>query len=102
MYRIIRAAGNVSIVQGYLFPLGYPSTPLTLQCYRRGVLVVKASASPRGFDSRPQQTKVFKTGISGFPLGNHGTYLGIYQDHRNSATTPPHPRVRKIDWFSAG
>ena len=45
--------------------------------YRRGGLVVKASAlwaGGRGFDPRLQQTVVFETGSTGFPLGaqNYG------------------------------
>ena len=50
--------------------------------YHRGGLVVRAVAllvGDRGFDPWPRQTKIFKTGRSGFPLGA--------QDYGNSTTT---------------
>ena len=46
-------------------------------CDRRGSLVVRASASwtgGRDFDPRPRQTKVYKTGSSGFPPWRSGLW----------------------------
>ena len=63
---------------------------------RRGGLAVRAStlcAGGRGFDPQLQQTKVFKTGSSGFPPWRSGMWEQYY-DWPDS--------VRITDWLSTG